>query len=174
MDNRVNQVRKNNNNHKAELVRKYQAQLVTPFAVLGIITEEDWLTDIDYLPLNVPSMAPQDYLAKEVCRQLQAYLVEPNFKFDINMLISGTPHQRRVWQAIQDVSSGGTVSYAEIAAQLHSAPRAVGRACGANRIPIIIPCHRVISKNGGLGGFMNSSDGSPLEIKRWLLRHEST
>ena len=90
------------------------------------------------------------------------------------MHIAGTPHQRRVWQAIQGVSSGSTVSYGEIAAQLHSAPRAVGRACGANRIPIIIPCHRVISKNGGLGGFMNSSDGNPLEIKRWLLRHEST
>jgi len=78
-----------------------------------------------------------------------------------------------VWQTIQTIPSGKTSSYAEIAAQLHSAPRAVGRACGANRIPIVIPCHRVIAKNGGLGGFMNASDGNPLEIKRWLLRHES-
>lgn len=151
----------------------YQAKMATPFAVLGIITEEDWLTEIEYLPLNTQSLAPQNNLAKEVCRQLQAYLAEPDFRFDLSLHIGGTMHQRRVWQVIQNIPSGKTISYADIAAQLHSAPRAVGRACGANRIPIVIPCHRVISKNGGLGGFMNTSEGNPLEIKRWLLRHES-
>ena len=50
--------------------------------------------------------------------------------------------------------------------------RAVGQACGANRLPIVIPCHRVIAKNGGLGGFMNSNGEFPLDIKRWLLGHE--
>ncbi|SFF07789.1 methylated-DNA--[protein]-cysteine S-methyltransferase [Nitrosomonas sp. Nm166] len=155
-------------------VKVYQAKIATPFAVLGIVTEEDWLTDIEYLPLNTQSLAPQSDLAKEVCRQLQTYLDEPDFRFDLSLYIGGTTHQRRVWQVIQNIPSGKTSSYADIAAQLHSAPRAVGRACGANRIPIVIPCHRVISKNGGLGGFMNASEGSPLEIKRWLLRHEST
>lgn len=164
---------KSKNNQPTDSVKVYQAKLVTPFAVLGIITEEDWLTDIEYLALDVQPLAPKTYLAKEVCRQLQAYLTEPDFKFDINLHIGGTMHQRRVWQAIQNIPSGRTSSYAEIAVQLHSAPRAVGGACGANRIPIIIPCHRVISKNGGLGGFMNASDGNPLEIKRWLLRHEN-
>ena len=156
-----------------EAVKIYQAKLVAPFAVLGIMTEEDWLTDIEYLPMDTQPLAPQNYLAKEVCRQLQAYLTEPSFRFDLSLHIGGTTHQRRVWQTIQTIPSGKTSSYAEIAAQLHSAPRAVGRACGANRIPIIIPCHRVIAKNGGLGGFMNASDGNPLEIKRWLLCHES-
>ena len=127
----------------ADLVKLYQAKLLTPFAVLGILIEEDWLTDIEYLPLDT-------------------------------QLLSPTTHQRRVWEAIQGIPTGETTSYAEIAKQLHSAPRAVGRACGANRLPIIIPCHRVIAKNGGLGGFMNASDGNPLEIKRWLLQHEST
>lgn len=162
------------NNQLVDSIKIYQAKLLTPFAVLGIRTEEDWLTDIDYLPVDTPILAPQTLLAKEVCRQLQAYLTEPDFMFDLSLYISGTTHQQRVWQAIQAIPSGETSSYAEIAMQLHSAPRAVGRACGANRIPIVIPCHRVISKNGGLGGFMNASDGNPLEIKRWLLRHEST
>ncbi len=155
-------------------LRVYQAKLLAPFAVLGIRTDEDWLTDIDYLPLNTPTLAPQTLLAKEVCLQLQAYLTEPDFMFDLSVHIGGTTHQQRVWQVIQAIPSGKTTSYAEIAAQLHSAPRAVGRACGANRLPIVIPCHRVIAKNGGLGGFMNANDGDPLEIKRWLLRHEST
>ena len=155
-------------------ISAYQAKLVMPFAVLGIRTEEDWLTDIEYLPLDTKPLAPQNLLAREVCRQLQAYLAEPGFVFDLSLHISGTTHQRRVWDAIQEIPSGKTSSYAEIATRLHSAPRAVGRACGANRIPIVIPCHRVISKSGGLGGFMNASDGFPMEIKRWLLSHEST
>lgn len=155
-------------------VKLYQAKLLTPFAVLGILIEEDWLTDIEYLPIDTQLLSPMNHLAKEVCNQLKAYLTEPHFVFDLNLHIGGTTHQRRVWEAIQGIPTGETTSYAEIAKQLHSAPRAVGRACGANRLPIIIPCHRVIAKNGGLGGFMNASDGNPLEIKRWLLQHEST
>ncbi len=153
--------------------KKYQAKLFAPFAVLGICTEEDWLTEIDYLPIDTPLQKPDTRLAKEVCAQLQAYLSNPKFIFDLSLHISGTVHQRRVWQEIQEIPSGQTTSYAEIAAVIHSAPRAVGRACGANKIPIIIPCHRIIAKNGGLGGFMNASEGDPLEIKRWLLKHES-
>ncbi|MFZ1852497.1 MAG: methylated-DNA--[protein]-cysteine S-methyltransferase [Nitrosomonas sp.] len=154
-------------------VKIYQAKILFPFAVLGIIIEEEWLTDIEYLPLDTPLLAPKSSLAKEVCNQLTAYLTEPSFTFDLNIHIGGTTHQRRVWNLIQNIPCGKTTSYAEIAKQLHSAPRAVGRACGANRLPIIIPCHRVIAKNGGLGGFMNASEGNPLQIKKWLLQHEN-
>ena len=150
----------------------YQAKLATPFAVLGIRTNGVWLTDIEYLPPDTPPLVFQNELAKEVCRQLQAYLADPNFVFDLSLHISGTNHQQRVWQAIKIIPSGSTSSYADIAVRLCSAPRAVGQACGANRLPIVIPCHRVISKNGGIGGFMNARNGFPLDIKRWLLRHE--
>jgi methylated-DNA-[protein]-cysteine S-methyltransferase len=157
---------------KAKSAIQYEAKLATPFAVLGIRIEEDWLTDIEYLPLDTPLLAPQNPVAAEVCNQLQAYLAHPASVFDLSLHIGGTIHQRRVWSTIQNIPSGATLSYADIATQLHSAPRAVGQACGANRLPIIIPCHRVIAKNGGLGGFMNASDGVPLTIKRWLLHHE--
>ena len=59
----------------------------------------------------------------------------------------------------------------ELARELASSARAVGQACGANHIPIIIPCHRVVSK-AGIGGFAHHRDGYELEIKRWLLKHE--
>lgn len=150
----------------------YQAKLVTPFAVLGVRIEEDWLTDIDYLPLNSSALAPTSVFAAEVCRQLLAYLQNPRFVFDLSVHIGGTQHQQRVWKQIQAIPPGSTCSYAEIAHVLHSAPRAVGQACGANRLPIVIPCHRVIAKNGKLGGFMHASDGMPLTIKQWLLTHE--
>jgi methylated-DNA-[protein]-cysteine S-methyltransferase len=159
-------------NPGGETTSDYQAKLATPFAVLGIRIEEDWLTDIEYLPIDTVTLAPQTRLAEEVCGQLQAYLADPCFTFDLSLHIGGTVHQQRVWGAIQDISSGKTRSYADIAVQLHSAPRAVGQACGSNRLPIVIPCHRVIAKSGGLGGFMHSNDDFPLDIKRWLLRHE--
>ncbi|MBA0915981.1 MAG: methylated-DNA--[protein]-cysteine S-methyltransferase [Nitrosomonadaceae bacterium] len=158
---------------KIKTTNHYQARLVAPFAMLGIRTEEDWLTGIDYLPLDTLPLEPQNPLAREVCQQLNEYLTNPNFEFDLSLHMGGTIHQRRVWQTIQTIPSGRTRSYADIATQLHSAPRAVGQACAANRLPLVIPCHRVIAKNGSLGGFMNASDGIPIAIKSWLLRYES-
>jgi len=163
---------RSNNVLESNLANDYQAKLATPFAVLGIRTNGDWLTDIEYLPPDTPPLAFQNELAKEVCKQLQAYLVSPGFVFDLSLHISGTNYQRRVWQSIKTIPSGSTSSYADIAAKLCSAPRAVGQACGANRLPIVIPCHRVISRNGEIGGFMNASNGFPLDVKRWLLHHE--
>jgi methylated-DNA-[protein]-cysteine S-methyltransferase len=157
---------------KVKPMSDYQAKIPVPFAVLGICIEEDWVTDIEYLPLDTLPMEPRGALAKEVCEQLMAYVRDPRFVFDLSLHIGGTVHQRRVWRAIEAIPSGKTRSYADIAAELNSAPRAVGQACGANRLPIVIPCHRVIARNGGLGGFMNASDGIPLSIKRWLLSHE--
>jgi methylated-DNA-[protein]-cysteine S-methyltransferase len=152
--------------------RVYQARLAMPFGVLGIVTSGGALKGIDFLPAATPELAPQDVLADKVCAQLRAYLADPAFVFDLPLDAAGTPFRSRVWQALQRIPSGQTLSYGELAKQLHSAPRAIGQACGANPIPLIIPCHRVLARNG-LGGFMNSSGGDPLSIKRWLLQHES-
>jgi methylated-DNA-[protein]-cysteine S-methyltransferase len=83
----------------------------------------------------------------------------------------GTDYQQRVWHAVRAIPRGCALSYLEVARQIGSAPRPVGTACGANRVPLLIPCHRVIG-SGSLGGFMHSRHGKPLDIKRWLLRHE--
>ena len=149
----------------------YQARLLAPFAVLGIVTDGMELTGLDFLPLGTPPLEPQDTISKRVCTQLQAYFADPSFKFDLPIAPKGTDFQARVWQALRHIPDGTTQSYGELAKLLHSAPRAVGQACGANRIPVIIPCHRVLAKNG-LGGFMNSTDGDSMTIKRWLLQHE--
>jgi O-6-methylguanine DNA methyltransferase len=83
--------------------------------------------------------------------------------------LGGTPFQRLVWQELQKIPWGETVSYQELANRLGhpKAARAVGQACGANSVPILIPCHRVIAADGSLGGY-----SSGLERKRWLLKHE--
>ena len=84
-------MRKSNRDTEFKLLKDYQARLVTPFAVLGIRTEEDWLTDIDYLPLDTPSLAPTNQLAEEVCKQLLAYLANPAFVFLICHFILAVP-----------------------------------------------------------------------------------
>jgi methylated-DNA-[protein]-cysteine S-methyltransferase len=73
---------------------------------------------------------------------------------------------------LSDIPRGQSLTYGEVARRVRSVPRAVGQACGANPIALIIPCHRVIGAQGSLGGFMNAEDGFPLAIKRWLLAHE--
>lgn len=82
----------------------------------------------------------------------------------------GTAFQQKVWQMIAQIPYGRVASYGEIARLIGSAPRAVGQACGKNPLPLIVPCHRVVSHNG-LGGF-SFGDEHSLAIKRWLLHHE--
>jgi methylated-DNA-[protein]-cysteine S-methyltransferase len=147
------------------------ARLATPFAVLGIRTAGELLTGIEYLPRGVATLAPVTRFGDRVCRQIERYLDDPGYRFNLPFEYSGTDFQRRVWRAISAIPAGRTLTYLDIARQLSTAPRPVGAACGANRIPLVIPCHRVLA-SGGLGGFMHARKGFPLEVKRWLLRHE--
>lgn len=152
-------------------MKVYQAKLETPFAVLGILTQDKALVGIDFLPINTQSLAPQDAVAEAVCAQLTSYLKNPHHRFDLPIYLKSTPHRMKVWESLREIPSGRFLNYGDLAKALHSSPRAVGQACGANPIPVIIPCHRVLAKKG-LGGFMNHSSGDPLLIKQWLLRHE--
>ena len=149
----------------------FQARLRTPFAVLGIRTAGASLAAITYLPREAATMDPVNRLAAEVCRQIERYVDDPEFAFDLPFELEGTAFQQRVWRAIGAIPCGRTLTYLEVARRLASAPRPVGGACGANRLPLVIPCHRVVASHG-IGGFMNARGGAPIEIKKWLLRHE--
>jgi len=149
----------------------YSAKLEVPFAVIGIRTRAERLTDLEYLPLGAATLKPIDAFSREVCRQLKAYFRRSDFDLDLPFEWHGTGYQQRVWEAVRAIPRGAVRSYLDVAQTIGSAPRPVGTACGANRIPLLIPCHRVVGSDG-LGGFMHSRGGKPLEIKRWLLRHE--
>ncbi|HWE97222.1 MAG TPA: methylated-DNA--[protein]-cysteine S-methyltransferase [Tepidisphaeraceae bacterium] len=106
-----------------------------------------------------------------ITRALEAYFNGEMEAVDaIETATGGTPFQREVWKALRTIPAGTTTSYGQLAAKLGRAgsARAVGAANGANPIPIIVPCHRVIGANGTLTGF-----ASGLPRKRWLLDHES-
>ncbi len=149
----------------------YQAKFKTPFGVLGIRCEADALTGIDFLAASAKPQSPTTPFARKVCGELTAYFADPGFHFDLPLKAGGTEHQNRVWRAMCKIPPGRVRTYGDIAAELHSCPRAVGQACGNNPIPIVIPCHRVVSKSG-MGGFMHHSGGRALDIKQWLLQHE--
>ena len=150
---------------------EYDALFRAPFAVLGIRTNGESLTALEYLPLDVSASAPKNRLAREVVRQIECYLVNPGHRFDLPMQVRGSEFRKQVWKVMCTIPAGHTLTYGEVARRLDSAPRAVGGACGDNRIPLIIPCHRVVARNG-IGGFMHATGDRETGIKRWLLEHE--
>jgi methylated-DNA-[protein]-cysteine S-methyltransferase len=149
----------------------YQAKLAVPFGVLGIHCDDRELLGIDFLTAAERTQRASSAFAQTVCEQLLHYFDNPGFQFSLPLKPAGTLHQQKVWQAMLRIPRGETRSYGELAAALKSGAQAVGQACGANPIPVIIPCHRVVGKSG-LGGFMRHASGDPLDIKRWLLAHE--
>ncbi len=153
-------------------MKTYQARFSAPFGMLGICCEADALTGIEFLVPEITPLPPRTVFSRMVCDQLAAYFSNADFHFDIPLKLDGTQHRSKVWQALCAIPRGQTRYYGELAQQISSSPRAVGQACGANPLPIIIPCHRVVSKTG-MGGFMHQRNDFALNIKRWLLAHES-
>jgi methylated-DNA-[protein]-cysteine S-methyltransferase len=114
---------------------------------------------------------PADEPFADVRRQLSEYFDGERDEFDVPLAMTGTPFQRRVWQALQRIPYGETTTYGELARRLGrpSASRAVGLANGRNPIAVIVPCHRVIGSDGSLTGY-----GGGVERKRLLLDLEAT
>jgi len=153
--------------------RPFQAKLRAPFGLLGIRTSNGEVAEIVFIGAAGSTLAPQDRVAERACAQVERYVDDPEFRFDLPLAASGTLFQRRVWRKISAIEPGRTRSYGELARELQSAPRAVGQACGANPLPLVVPCHRVLAA-GGIGGFAHSEGGFHLKVKRWLLAHEGT
>ncbi len=151
--------------------QQYDAVIAAPFGRLGVRLTDGRLADIDFLDSKTPLRAAKDAPARRVCTALRAYLKNPRDKFCLPLETGGTDFQQRVWRALQRIPAGKVLSYGELARKLHTGPRAVGNACRANPVPVVVPCHRVVASNGK-GGFMGKTGGKALAIKDWLLSHE--
>ncbi|CDI02169.1 Methylated-DNA/protein-cysteine methyltransferase [Candidatus Competibacter denitrificans Run_A_D11] len=149
----------------------YQAVIATPMGRIGIRMSDKAVSALDYLPADAAEQAPVNAATEAVVTQLIAYFHHPLASFNVPLAPAGTAFQQRVWVALQAIPTGSVLSYGELAQRLDTAPRAIGGACRSNPIPILIPCHRVVSRQG-LGGYAGEVKGDPLAIKRWLLRHE--
>lgn len=125
------------------------------------------LADHERAPQPPPSWQRDDDAFVSVARQLTDYFAGVRTSFDLPLdLSAGTDFQRRVWEQLLAIPYGETISYGELARRIGqpTASRAVGLANGQNPVAIVVPCHRVVAANGGLGGY-----GWGLDRKSWLL-----
>lgn len=149
------------------------------FLSVGVRCDEAGVFALGYLPRKHPPCAPQNQLAAECARQIAAYFRAPQrHQFDLPLYPPKTEFQKRVRAIVYAIPSGQTLTYGAVRDLLkNSSARAVGGACRANPIPLIVPCHRVIAQNG-VGGFMGAGAGdggakhNAISIKQQLLRHE--
>jgi methylated-DNA-[protein]-cysteine S-methyltransferase len=137
---------------------------LTLFAEDGAIIALEWGWGAAFGETN-DQHAP---LLREAQSQLNAYFDGARSAFSLPLAPSGTPYRKRVWNALATIAAGYTVSYADLARQIGGSPRSIGGAMGANPIPILIPCHRVVATSGQ-GGY---SGGEGLPTKLFLLALE--
>ena len=149
----------------------FDAIIPFPKMNVAVATRDGCVSEIRYLPPTVAPKAPANELAARAAQQLDEYRTNPNVVFDLPLLVEGTEFQRKLWDALCEIPRGRTLTYGELAQRLGAEARAVGQACGDNRLPIVIPCHRVVAAKG-IGGFAHSTSGYLIEAKRWLLMHE--
>jgi methylated-DNA-[protein]-cysteine S-methyltransferase len=143
----------------------------TPIGEILIAGDADAVHEIHFAPATPhDDWTRDDSALKYASVQLRSYFAGKRRDFDFPLVPRGTEFQRVVWTALRQIPFGETTTYGEIARTIArpDAVRAVGAANGANPIPIVIPCHRVIGSNGSLTGF-----GGGLPAKRWLLDHEA-
>ena len=138
----------------------------SPLGELTLFEEDGKLVALDWGWVEGGGDAPVLTAARQ---QLDAYFDGRRRQFALPLALDGTPFQQKVWAALRRIPYGEVLNYGALAAQIGSAPRPVGGACARNPLPIIVPCHRVMAADGGLGGY-SGLDG--VNTKRFLLALE--
>jgi methylated-DNA-[protein]-cysteine S-methyltransferase len=141
----------------------------SPIGIIEITGNDLGIYSLSFLDNTVPDNGGIPNCLKDCRNQLDEYFKGKRKSFSLNYIIEGTPFQKKVWNSLMEIPYGETISYARLAemAGNKKAVRAVGGANGKNRLPILLPCHRVIGSDGSLTGF-----ASGLWRKKWLLEHE--
>lgn len=140
----------------------------SPIGALTLFAEGGALTVIEHGRAPDMEGEPEPVLL-EARRQLDAYFDGKLKTFDLPLAPAGTEKQKAIWQALRAIPYGETATYGDLARRAGSGPRAVGMACGANPLPLVVPCHRVLGAGGTLGGY-SFADG--VETKKQLLTLE--
>lgn len=142
-----------------------QLSLHSPLGPLTVTEEEFGLVALDW---GWASMQQETTLLRRARTQLNAYFDGELNRFELPLAPAGSPFRRTVWAALQRIPFGATRTYAQLAGEVGGCARAVGQANRYNPLPILIPCHRVVSRQG-IGGFTGAGGTN---TKRFLLDHE--
>ena len=144
----------------------FHASINSPFGPLTLFEETGAIIVLEW---GRPPGVNSSQLLETATRQLTEYFDGQRQTFDLPLRPEGTPFQRHVWTAMQTIPFGETQTYGALSKTAGGGPRAVGTACGANPVPIIIPCHRIVGTGGRLTGY---SGGQGIETKHQLLQLE--
>ncbi|MBL6457555.1 methylated-DNA--[protein]-cysteine S-methyltransferase [Belnapia sp. T6] len=145
--------------------------LHSPLGELTVFEADDAIVALDWGRAHGGDAAAPTPLLREAAEQLHDYFDGKRRHFDLSLAPEGSAFRRSVWAALCRIPPGETRSYIDIAREIGCrSPRAIGQANGANPIPILVPCHRVVAAGGGIGGY--SGDGG-LATKRFLLALEA-
>lgn len=155
-------------------MKTYNEIYISPFGRIGINAEGNAVTEVEFLNFEAIENN-QNKVALKCKKELKEYFEGIRQKFEVKYKMQGTEFQCRVWEELEKIPYGSICSYKDIAIKIgkKEAVRAVANAIGKNKLCIIVPCHRVIGKNGKLTGFSAKSDSKTgLELKRNLLELE--
>jgi len=152
-----------------EMDEQYTAHYLSQIGMMEILGTKKGIVSLSFIEETGHLLSDVHECLTPCIIQLDEYFRGKRKRFSVPLQIRGTDFERRVWRALVDIPYGETRSYGEIAEKIghRSAFRAVGNSNRKNRIPIVIPCRRVIGKNGALTGY-----ACGLWRKRWLLEHE--
>lgn len=145
--------------------------VVAPFGAIVVRCDEAAVIELDLLDRAVAPTRAVSGFAAQVTAQIEAYLGDGRYSVRLPVRVTGTAFQRKVWERLRRIPPGSCVTYGALAHELRTSARAIGGACRANPVPLVIPCHRVVAA-AGIGGFAGSLKGSMPAIKGWLLAHE--
>ncbi|MBP1048321.1 methylated-DNA--[protein]-cysteine S-methyltransferase [Enterococcus sp. BWM-S5] len=148
-------------------------EITTPIGSIWLDANEKGLTQVSFFSIDNHQT---NQWTEQAAQELAAYFSGTLKEFTTPLSFEkGTVFQRKVWEALVDIPYGETRSYLDVAIAVNSAKavRAIGQANRNNPIPIIVPCHRVIGKNGKLTGYMGETSGEGLSIKSYLLELEN-
>jgi methylated-DNA-[protein]-cysteine S-methyltransferase len=138
------------------------------------LAEVTWLVGKPGLAAQANVCGQRLPLLENIGQQLSAWFTDPGNAFQLPLAAPRSPFQAKLRQALSATRPGDTITYGDLAKQLHSAPRAVGQALGSNPLPLIVPCHRIVSAGRNrLTGFNHASAGPMLMLKAWLLEREA-
>lgn len=148
---------------------RYHSFFISPVGLIKIVADDEFILQIKYLGTEAPEESVDNKLTLECKQQLREYFAGKRKEFCLPLCFRGTDFQNRVWASLQNISYGIVKNYQDIAISINNkkAVRAVGGAIHNNPYFIVIPCHRVIGKNGDLVGF-----ACGLDVKSYLLNFE--
>ena len=144
--------------------------IASPIGAISISASADALQSIDMVGQMAPSGPTDHPLLQEAERQLHAYFSHDIKEFDLPLEPASTQRGNELRAAIVAIPYGEAASYGEVARRADSGPRAIGRVCSHNPLPLVVPCHRVIAAGGKIGYY---SGGEGIPTKRYLLMHEN-